>query len=283
MADTQQSGRTIALFGDSGAGKTTQIGELAKFRYKLDKSRTLIHSADMGGYDSIMPLVRLGIVEVRTFDPEKDAIWTWIDTAVSGAEGFGVVAFDSATSMSESLLQSCAQLSASGQDIGGRPAPKFKIKGLDKTLNIGSNVDSHYMVVQAFMLDKIWKSTWMSRGGVDLVWTFSVHRGEKADETPVLGPKLAGKALTAAIPKWFKYTFRIASIPTIDGAPEHVLYLQEQADISGSVSFGNSRYPLDATTPLPSLIKPASLITALELIEAGQKEADEVLKEELGM
>lgn len=280
----EQLGRTIAMFGDSGAGKTTQIGELAKYRYKLDKSRTLIHSADMGGYDSIMPLVRLGVVEVRTFDPAVDSIWTWIDTAVTNAEGFGVVAFDSATSMSESLLQSCAQLSASGQDIGGRPAPKFKIKGQgDKTLNIGSNVDSHYMVVQSFMLDKIWKSTWMHRGGVDVVWTFSVHRGEKADETPVLGPKLAGKALTAAIPKWFNYTFRIASIPTLDGAPEHVLYLQEQSDISGAVSFGNSRYPLDATTALPASIKPASIIEALTLIEAGQVEADEALKEELGM
>ena len=135
MADA--IGRTVALFGDSGAGKTTQIGELAKDRYKIDKSRTLIHSADMGGYDSIMPLVRLGVVEVRTFDPSKDSIWTWIDAAVSNHEGFGVVAFDSATSMSESLLQSCAQLSASGQDIGGRPAPKFKIKGQrEKILNI---------------------------------------------------------------------------------------------------------------------------------------------------
>ncbi len=116
------------------------------------------------------------------------------------------------------------------------------------------------------------------------MWTFSTDRGEKADDTPILGPKLAGKALTAAVPKWFRYTFRIVSIPMVDSTPRHVLYLHEQSENNGTVTgFGNARYPLAAQTPLPECIEPASLITALEMIENGQEEADAVLREELGL
>lgn len=288
-----QLGRTIALFGDSGAGKTTQIGEYAKKIYKDTKKKTVYFSADLGGFDSILPLVRLGVVVPVVYGPE-DSPWLWIANAADGklpdgsplGDDIGAVAFDSGTSVAEALLSSCAKLSATGQDIGGRPAPKFTIDKADasRTMKIGSNVDSHYMVVQSFMLDVIWRSTWLSRKGIDVIWTFAVHRGEKADDTPVLGPKLAGKALTAAVPKWFKYTFRIVSVAVPDSPPRHVLYIQEQPEANGmTISFGNSRYPIDAVTQLPATIEPASLSTALDLIEAGQQEADDVLRAELGL
>jgi hypothetical protein len=108
-------------------------------------------------------------------------------------------------------------------------------------------------------------------------------RGEKQDDTPVLGPMVAGKALTPAIPKWFRYTFRLVSVPTTQGqAPRHLLYLQEQPDFGGTgMSFGNARYPIDAITPLPAVIEPASIIEAMELIEKAEAEAEEVLRKEL--
>ena len=281
-------GRTVALFGDSGSGKTTQGGEFAKHTYKERGKKSVYYGADLGGHDSIAPLVRLGVVEVRPFGPSDDP-WDWAMAAAECkdlGDDIGLVIFDSATSMSEALLNSCAKLSASGKDIGGRPAPKFKInRATEGTMVVGSNVDSHYMVVQNFMLDVIWRSTWLARErDVDVLWTFSVHRGEKADETPILGPKLAGKALTASIPKWFNYTFRIASIPQENQASRHLLYLQEQPDLGGfGMSFGNSRYPIDSTTPLPPIIEPASISEALNLIQGGQDEADATLRAELSL
>jgi hypothetical protein len=284
-------GRTIAKYGDTGSGKTTLDGELAKYHYKTSGRRSRLYTSDMGGYQSLLPLVTLGVIEVVSLN-ESDDPWVWINNAVAGRladgtdpslEGIAACFFDSGSSMSEALLADCARLSAEGKELGGRPAPKFSVKGKGGVLKIGTNVDSHYMVVQSFLLDKIWRSTYLAKdNGVDVVWNFSVHRGENANETPVLGPKLAGKALTAAIPKWFDYTFRVVSIPQLDGPALHRLYMQEQPE-GMSVTFGNSRYPLDATTPLPVYVEPASIVNALALIDQGQAEALSNLKEELGM
>lgn len=278
--------RTIALYGETGDGKTTQIGDYGKSIFKQSRRRFVLRSTDLGGHDSINPLIKLGVGSVER-PKQNDDPWEWIANAAERKpdKDVGLVAFDSGTSMSEFLLNSCAKLSAAGEDIGGRPAPKFIIgKRGPNPLKIGTNVDSHYMVVQGFMLDVIFRSTWLAEGDVDVIWTFSLYRGENAASDPILGPKLAGKALTSAIPKWFKYTFRLASIPVVGSAPRHVLYIQAQPDNVGiATSYGNSRYPLDATTQLPAMIEPASLTEAIKLIESGQDEAEANLKAELGL
>jgi len=279
-------GRSIGLYGESGSGKTTQAGEYAKYIRKTRGKRSLYYGADSGGYDSILPLCKVGIVDAIDFSSTDD-IWQWTDAAVSGAhvkEDHGLVIFDSGTAISEKCLVSCAKLSADGQDIGGRPAPKFIIGKLSSNpLKIGSNVDSHYGVVQTFMLDKIMKSSWLLEKGIDVLWTFGIHRGEEADQTPILGPKLAGKALTPHIPKHFKYFLRLDSIAQDSEPSRHLLYTQEKSELAGmGMSFGNSRYPLDATTPLPAVIEPASLKTFFELVDLAQEEAEAALRAELG-
>lgn len=282
-------GRSIAVFADTGEGKTTQFGELAKFHYKRDRRQSILHLADKGGYASLNPLVKLGVVEIDTIKEGEDP-WGWIDRVTKGLdsdgnpyEDIGVHGFDSGTGMGELLLSHCADLSAAGMDIGGRPAPKFKIKLNNKeTLNIGSNVDSHYGVVQSFLLKKIWQSTYLTEKGSDVYWTFAVLRGEDAGENAVLGPMMAGKALTPKLPKWFDYTFRLGTILEVDSAPKHVLYLTTHLE-GMNRTLGNSRYPIDAVTKLPDKIEPASIITALELFEQGEEEAENALREELGM
>jgi energy-coupling factor transporter ATP-binding protein EcfA2 len=277
------TGRTIALYGDTGSGKTTLAGEYAKLVRKQRNLDTTLFASDMGGYDSIGALVRYGVIR-----PVDDP-WIWIKNAASGKvldatdggdRGIGCAIFDSATSQSEALLLAAAK---SDYQIGQQRTQRFNVTKGKETLNVSINNEAHYGVIQSFMLDAIWKSTWLTRKGIDVIWTFSVHRGEEQDRTPILGPKLAGKALTAAIPKWFKYTFRVVSIPQDGVAPLHRLYLTEHQELAGlGHSFGNARYPLDATTPLPAFIEPASIIKAIELIDAGQIEADEALKQELG-
>jgi hypothetical protein len=270
-------GITIELIGDSGSGKTTQAGELAKHVYKSRGKKSVLHTSDRGGYDSIAPFVRAGIIEVDELNPDSDP-WIWINNAVSGKDGredIGLEIFDSGTSMSDELLTACHK---SAFQIGQQRTQKFTVSRGTESLNVSTNNEAHYGVVQAFMLEAIKNSTWLTRKGRDVLWTFAIWRGEGQDRVPILGPKLAGKALTPFLPKEFRYTFRINSVPQEGTVPQHILYLTEHPELAGlGHSFGNARYPLGVTTPLPPSIEPASIVEALRLIELGQSEADELL------
>lgn len=272
--------RTIALYGDTGAGKTPLAGELAKAQFKQHHTRALLYSADLGGFDSIQHLITLGIIEVCSPSEGTDP-WLWINASVSSppADDVGLVIFDSATSMGEALLSFIAK---SDLKIGAQATQHFVVSRGERTLKVGTTNLNHYGVVQTFMLDMIWKSTWLTQKGCDVIWTFSTDRGENTVDQPLVGPKLAGHALTAAIPKWFNYTFRVASLPVIDQPPRHILYLQEQGE-GAVMGFGNARYPLDATSVLPLSLEPASLVEALRLIEVGQQEAEQNTRLELGL
>jgi hypothetical protein len=276
-------GKTIALYAESGRGKTTQAGEYAKYVKRTRQQNSQLHTSDLGGYDSIAPLVRRGVVSVNSFNPASDDPWIWVDDAVSGKElapDVGLVIFDSATSQAEALLSACSH---SDVQIGQQRTQRFSVSSNKRSLNVSLNNEAHYGVVQGFLLDAIWKSTWLTRKGIDVIWTFSVHRSEEQDRTPILGPKLAGKALTAAIPKWFNYCFRLDTEAREGELPEHVLYTTVQAELAGmGHSFGNIRCPLGVTPP-PAVIRPASIITAINELERAQKEADALLDAELGL
>ncbi len=275
-----QAGITIELIGDSGAGKTTQAGEYAKYIKKTRGLDTILHTADRGGYDSIRPQVRAGFIKVDELGPDDDP-WIWIADATSGKKSdssIGLEIFDSGSSMSDVLLTACHD---SGWQIGQQRTQKFTVSRGTSNMEVAINNEAHFGVVQGFMLEKIRNSTWLTRRGIDVIWTFVLWRGEAQDRSLILGPKLAGKALTPFMPKEFRYTFRIASVPQTGEVPRHILYLTEHPELAGlGHSFGNARYPL-GVTPLPPTIEPASLVEAIRLIEAGQKEADELLAVEM--
>lgn len=273
-------GITIELIGDSGSGKTTQSGELAKYVYKTRGKKTTLNTSDRGGYDSISALERKGILQVNELGPGDDP-WIWLDHAVNGdalSEEIGLSIFDSGTSIAENLLTACHK---SDWQIGQQRTQKFLVAKGKENLSVSINNEAHYGVVQGFMLEKIRQSTWLTRRGIDVLWNFALWRGEAQDKSLILGPKVAGKALTPFLPKEFRYTFRIASIPVEGAEPLHRLYLTEHPELAGlGHAFGNARYPL-GVTPLPPYIEPASLPGALALIEAGQREADELLSQEI--
>lgn len=279
-------GKTIELIGDSGSGKTTQSGELAKFVRKSRGKNTLIHTCDRGGYDSIAPLVRLGVVQIDELKQDDDP-WIWINNAIKGSDSpdIGLEVFDSGTSMGDILLTACSQADF---QIGQQRTQKFTVSRgpaskPTESLTVAINNEAHYGVVQGFMLNAIRQSTWLINRERDVLWTFALLRGESQDRTPILGPKLCGKALTPFLPKEFKYTFRL-DIETKDGEqPEHVLYTTAHEELAGTGhSFGNVRCPMGVTPP-PAVIRPASLIKVFEEIERTHKEADEILAAELGL
>lgn len=270
-------GRTFALYGDSGAGKTTQIGEMAVDRYKRTKQVTRLNTADRGGYETLRPHVKLGIIRINEF-PQDGNAFDWVNEVVRPAPDpeVGIEAFDSATSMGEMLLSFCAK---SPTKIGQQATQKFKA---GESL-IGITNEAHFGLVQTFLLDAMFDSSWLIKRGQDVVWTFSTLRGESADQEAISGPMVAGKALTPKVPKWFNYCFRLVHKAGTNGeSARRVLYTDAQpGETTQNISLANARYCLNATTPLPAVIDPASVVEALRLIELGQEEALDALRLEL--
>jgi hypothetical protein len=87
----------------------------------------------------------------------------------------------------------------------------------------------------------------------------------------------------------FDLTFRIDCAPAGQGKPEkHTLFLGNSVDIAAgnAVGLGNTRVPLvlgpdGKAKELPPSIEPASLVKALNLIEAAEKEAKEIIRKRL--
>jgi hypothetical protein len=278
MTTPNYIGSTFALYGGSGSGKTTQIGEYAKYVARMRKKRTLLYSCDRGGFASIQPLVDAGIIIARVYTPEQDP-WIWLNEAIKAenvGEDIGLIAYDSGTSMGEVLLTAASQ---SQMKMGQQATQRFTVSqgnGKErKALQVSLNNMAHYGLVQEFWQHQQRVGSYLINKGVDILWTFLEQRSESQDLTNVLGPKLVGKALTASLPKEFNYTFRLEAVPQDnDGAPLHRLYLKQHQEFGGlGKAFANARYPFDADTPLPTFVEPADMGVALALLEQGQAES----------
>ena len=301
---------SFQIFGDSGDGKTALIGEFAKWVFKqsggkIDPStkravggkRTRVYSADSGGWQTIQPLVDVGIVEVVPMLLIPNA-FSWIDKIAKGMvpvekvmngkkitsweqklEGIGCCAYEGITAFSDCLMQNMADKAAAGINIGGDGA--FNFTDGDKI--IGSNNRGHYMQAQSGVARAIATSQWMLPSDMYVIWTAMARRGEDENTSTVLGPQAAGKALTHDLPRWFVYTMRVSAEPQEDGSVKHRLYLEDHKDkmLKGAKGLGNSRVPLDATIKLPNVIEPASLVKAYEHILAASNSAMNALVEEL--
>lgn len=283
---------SIALIGETGAGKTTQIGQLAKAIKKLTGKDTVLATCDRGGQDTIEHLIDLDVIkrERFSFAPDDD-IHVWINHVAQGEtfdaerklwvnrtnkDGIGLWVFESGSSMGEECLNKLARDQAEGKSIGGKSS--FNVQ-LGDGKRIASNTESHYGVIQTFLREKIWQSQQLP--GI-VLWTFALDKDENTSGQVMLGPRLAGHAMTTMIPRWFRYTFRIDAVPQQEAAPKHVLYLQ--AHTNGQLSsYGNARVPLEGYNDLPLTIEPASLPEALERIQALRDKAKELTREELGL
>lgn len=283
---------TIALYGPSQSGKTTQIGVLAEHEKITTGRTTRLYTVDPGGIDPLRPYINLGIVEAVELRGLSQP-WEYIDKIVQGMlpdgkgewvldkernANIGLWAFDSGFGLANTLMLDAANRSTRGQHIGGRP-PAFRLS--EGSVNLAGNSESHYGAVQTVMSQKI-KQSFSLPGTV--LWTFAARSqhakskgdGENDDEqgvgsfiTPHLG---AGRALNPEIPFWFVYTFRLVTLPgnsVLGTTEEHRLYLKPDTDqTTGSAGavLTNNRVPLDAHASIPPFISPASVVVALDTL-----------------
>ena len=289
---------SILLVGDSGDGKTTQLGELALWLFKTTGGtydaktkqavgglRTRLYSCDLGGWHSIKHLVNLGIIEVvdislmdQPFHALNKAALGLTPLPLTGKwhddrAGIGLFAYDSATGISHHLMLDLAKAGAKGTNVGGAPGMKFT----QGDLTIASNNQSHYGLAQSAVIRAMVDSQLTTDQIV--CWTARIRRGEDEGLAPIIGPALAGKAMTADVPAFFTYTFRLGTEVLAPGQkPLHTLYYDDHKDPSAPTAkvLGNARLPLGkASDAMPQKIQPASVVKILELIGGAHSAAEQ--------
>lgn len=285
-----EPGETILLIGDTGDGKTAQIGELAEHLKITTGLGSRIYTADSGrAWRTVAPHEKLGIIDVVELLPTDDP-HVWLNNAVQGnvrsADGKGWVpgkpvamnAFEGFTSIGGRLMDHVAKQAAHGQHKGGEE--RFVLNtGVGK---VASNNRTDYNLVQLTLRDRAQQSMMLNSV---IVWTAALSRAQDEGMTTVLGPLLVGSAMSAIAPMWFQYTFRVAAFPTTNTTPRHVLYLEDHVDSSaGSAKgLGNARVPLAGRTAVPFSIEPASIVKALEQLKKRGDEAVEEIAKRVGI
>lgn len=284
---------TILLFGPTGAGKTAQIGELAEYYFAKYKKRTRLYAADPGGTDTVKPYIDLGIIQPQYMFGDNP--WIWINNAVRGmkhdgkqwVEGrdpdIGLYAFEGMTSMADALMAWMREAATKGVNIGGAGSFSFTVGSGTDAIKVGSNNMAHYSVAQAKVFEVSTLSQYLPG---TVLWTAGDSRGEDDSNGSVVGPQIAGKAMTGEAPRWFKYTFRIGVELMPNAAPKHVLYTDAHMEMAakGAKAIANARIPLSGTSvDIPLKIEPASLVRVLDLIAKRGDAARDDIRKRLGL
>ena len=287
---------TILIYGRSGAGKSAQIGELSEHEFVTNGKITRLYTADKGGVKVIQPHIDAGLIEVVAIEDTDP--WVFLNAASLGKtrqsgkwildakanDKIGCWAFESMRAFAENLKGNMAEMAGKGVNIGGGSNINFSVSGDGETLKVSGSNMAHYGVAQDRMTAEIWRS--LKLPGDYVVWTSSVSKDEDINSGgKVIGPDVIGKALTTETPRWFDLTYRIDVLPASGTQPErHVLFLGNHVDTGagGAAGLGNIRLPLDADKLAVTIIEPASIKKALELVEASSKTAFAKLQARLG-
>jgi hypothetical protein len=284
----KQSATTILMYGRTNSGKTAQIGVLAEHVYKTTGKVTRLYTADKGGLDPVQPYIDLGIIEA--VEILGSSPWVFLNAAVRGkvrdAEGkwvldkernlkVGCYAFESLRGFAEVLMLDMAEKAGAGVSIGGGSNIAFQVQGDGETLKVSGSNMAHFGVAQSRMTAEVWESQKLDADYI--LWTSSVSKDEDTTASgKVLGPDVIGKALTAEVPRWFNFTFRLDVLPAQQGKPErHILYLGNHVDVGAgnAAGLGNMRRPLDGGELKQITIEPASIVQALQVVREQANEA----------
>jgi hypothetical protein len=215
---------TTLMFGDTGSGKTTALGEAAQYLYKMTGGKTgrAVYT-DVGGWKPIQGMVDAGIIEPYNIIGEpnmpkllhKLAQGYWptrlegglrppdVKLIRSPAETWNQIGFylyEGITSSSELLMKF---LRDTQQPIGGDAVGKFTIKAdpiFGEEMLFCSNNMKHYDWVQGEMLVVLAELS--SLPVAKVIITAHEATGQDNDtKDPIRGAAFVGKAATAKVGK----------------------------------------------------------------------------------
>lgn len=289
----------LALYGSTGSGKSSQLARLARYIFKTCGLKTRWYLIDQGdtpadvdagvaeGYIEIVDVrgvphpylgamkLAKGMKPILTGREDAKGVPTgaWQPASLAG---FGLVVFDSGSELADQMFIDLSEKAAAGINVGGEGAMNFS-DGSETwgKVTIGSSNKAHYNVVQTRMKDFIGKLGTLARTSNCLVaCTFSEDRGEsETTKMSFIGPKTKGSAQTTLIPGWFKFCYRIVTLPSqANKDPKHVLYTDRHRD-GGVEALTNRRFPvLNESVPeekkilemYPPMLDPADLVKALQ-------------------
>lgn len=215
---------SLLVYGISGAGKTTQVGELAVWVHEKLHKKTRLVSCSGGGWTSIKPAVDAGIVQplsiysresaVETLDKLTKGYWP-CDTEDPTAKlvppeeqkdwgEVGALCFDSLTESCDWMMTKLLMAEAAG---------KIKISALsmsfrDGTTTYAAPAMSHYGNVQERLSQFIAQSKQI--GDRYCMWTaLELKASDDNTRLPLYGPDVIGKAKTAKASAWFDNTLHL--------------------------------------------------------------------------
>jgi hypothetical protein len=215
---------SILIYGVSGAGKTTQIQELAKHVNKTMGKRVRLACMSGGGWTSIQPAIDAGIIvptyirgrnfPIETMDKITRGYWPehpddpespMLPPERQGnLVDIGGVAYDSITEACDWMMSYINSQEAAGRIKVSAQSSNYK----DGQTNYGSPSMAHYGNVQSRISDFIAQSKALR--GVYIMWTaLELKSTDDNSRLPLYGPDIVGKAKTASASAWFDNTLHL--------------------------------------------------------------------------
>lgn len=226
------------IYGASGTRKTSNIGLAAMYIRQLNGKRTRLITCDPGGYDVLLPLVELGIIEPWVISTTWPNTIDTLDLACQGSwpvdvtdpskgltrpdpkiwEQIGLVAFEGLTSIGDTIHR---RLRDNKARLSQDPSYTYidadfgKQTSLLSTGHAGSNM-SYFGFIQDKLYELVCKSHLLPCDKV--LWTALEGKGEEeGTRIPVFGPSIAGKKAIGKAPQWFGNCLHIEMVVTEKG------------------------------------------------------------------
>jgi hypothetical protein len=290
---------SLLVYGVSGAGKTTQGQELAKYISKKMGKKLHLASCSGGGWTSIQPAIDAGIIDatyirgrsfpVETMDKISRGYWPehpddpespliapsqqkdWSDV--------GGEMFDSMTESCEWMMSYINSQEAAGKIKISAQSANFK----DGGTSYGSPSQAHYGNVQSRIADFVAQSKGLR--GIYVLWTaLELKATDDNSRLPLYGPDVVGKAKTAVACAWFDNTLHLyltGAGGLKKGTMQRRLYLTNHFEDDQIPYVAKNRGHFYA--PLPEYLEgdKCSLAVFLELLEESHAKAKLKLMEEL--
>lgn len=219
------------LYAGWGIGKTSLLGEHAKYLWTEKGLKTLVFSSDTGGDGPLEEGKAAGAIHCFYTDIYQNSQFVLMNKIVKGyrppeqgaplkdwkliksfsEEGYGALWIEGLTSWGSAMLRWAATQQASGQAIGQMDKDsKLNFKDGDDV--IGLNNPVHYGIAQQELEKKVSeaKALWL-RGLPFIGWTALEEKAELKGKANTsfeskpfaYGPKMPGQAATAQCGSWF--------------------------------------------------------------------------------